>query len=157
YALALLYSSEPGKREATLGFDVGQGTGDLGFRGELPLFLDVRPAVPVRLRVRDHDGAPTVAHFLFSDRSGRLYPPSPTRTASDLFFQRQVYRGDGGTVMLPPGRLNVTFGRGPEYRLGTREITVADRGEATLEVQLERWIDPSVHGFYCGDHHIHAA
>ena len=35
--------------------------------------------------------------------------------------------------------------------------TVPDRGELTVELQLERWVDPSRHGFYCGDHHIHAA
>ena len=96
YALALLYSSESGQREATIGFDVGQGTQDLGFRGEVPVLFDVRPAIPVRLRVRDHDGTPTVAHFTFADRSGRIHPPQPKRTAPDLFFQRQIYRADGG-------------------------------------------------------------
>ena len=105
YALALLYSSEAGKREATIGFDVGQGTQDLGFRGEVPVLFDVRPAVPVRLRVRDHDGTPTVARFTFIDRSGRVYPPQPKRVAPDLFFQKQIYRADGGVVLLPPGRI----------------------------------------------------
>ena len=33
YAIALIYSSEPGKREATIGFDVGPGNQDTGFRG----------------------------------------------------------------------------------------------------------------------------
>src|SRR5262249_26353794 len=33
YVVALIYSSDAGRREATLGFDVGQGTQDLGFRG----------------------------------------------------------------------------------------------------------------------------
>jgi hypothetical protein len=32
YAIALVYSSEAGRREATITFDVGQGTQDLGFR-----------------------------------------------------------------------------------------------------------------------------
>ena len=49
YALALIYSSEAGQREAIIGFDAGQGTQDLGFRGELPVLFTVRPAVPVRL------------------------------------------------------------------------------------------------------------
>lgn len=157
YALALLYSSEPGRREATIGFDVGQGTRDLGFRGEIPVLFEVRPAVPVTLRVRDHDGTPTVAHFTFQDRSGRIYPPQPKRTAPDLFFQRQIYRADGGVVLLPPGRVTVTFGRGPEYRLESREFFVPERGVATLDVRLKRWIDPNAHGYYGGDHHIHAA
>jgi hypothetical protein len=39
-----LRSSEAGKREATLQFDVGQGTQDLGFRAEVPILFTVRPA-----------------------------------------------------------------------------------------------------------------
>ncbi len=157
YALALIYSSDAGKREATIGFDVGPGTRDLAFRGEVPVLFDVRPAVPVTLRVREEDGAPTVAHFTFTDRAGRIYPPQPKRTAPDLFFQRQIYRADGGVVSLPPGRIRVTYGRGPEYKLDTREFDVPERGATTLDVRLRRWINPAAFGYYSGDHHIHAA
>ena len=157
YALALVYSSEAGKREATIGFEVGPGTKDLASRGEVPVLFDVRPAIPVRLRVLDHDGTPTVAHFTFVDRSGRVHPPQPKRVAPDLFFQRQVYRRDGGVVLLPPGRMTMTYGRGPEYRLIGREIEIPGRGEATIDVRLERWFDPGAHGYLGGDHHIHAA
>src|SRR5258706_13622904 len=59
YALALIYSSEAGKREATIGFDVGQGTQDLGFRAEVPILFDVRPAIPVKLSILDVDGKPS--------------------------------------------------------------------------------------------------
>jgi hypothetical protein len=157
YALALLYSSEAGKREATIGFEAGPGTKDLASRGEVPVLFDVRPAIPVRLRILDHDGTPTAAHFTFVDRSGRVHPPQPKRVAPDLFFQRQVYRSDGGVVLLPPGRMTVTCGRGPEYRRISREIEVPPRGEATIDVRLERWFDPAAYGYYSGDHHIHAA
>jgi hypothetical protein len=157
YALTLLYSSEAGHREAMIGFDVGQGTQDLGFRGEIPILFDVLPAIPVKLHVRDVDGTPTVAHFTFLDRAGHVYPPQPKRVAPDLFFQRQIYRADGESVLLPPGRIRVTYGRGPEYRLISRELTVHECGETTLDARLERWIDPSTHGYFSGDHHIHAA
>jgi hypothetical protein len=157
YALALLYSSESGRREATIGFDVGQGTQDLGFRGEIPILFDIRPAIPVKIRVLDVDDTPTVAHFTFVDRAGHVYPPQPKRLAPDLFFQRQIYRRDGDSVQLPPGPIRVTYGRGPEYRPISRELTVPGRGEMTLDARLERWIDPSAHGFFGGDHHIHAA
>ncbi len=157
YALALLYSVEAGKREATIGFEVGPATKDLASRGEVPVLFDVRPAIRVRLRILDHDGTPTAAHFTFLDPSGRVHPPQPKRVAPDLFFQRQVYRRDGGVVLLPPGRMTMTFGRGPEYRLSRREIEVPERGEATIDVGLERWFDPGAFGFFGGDHHIHAA
>ncbi|HEX2522621.1 MAG TPA: hypothetical protein VHP35_10890, partial [Terriglobia bacterium] len=157
YALALIYSSEAGQREAIIGFDAGQGTQDLGFRGELPVLFNVRPAVPVRLAIRDHDGQPTTGRFAFFDRAGHVYPPQVKRLAPDLFFQKQIYRSDGDTVLLPPGQLTMFYGRGPEYRWLKREITVPSDGAAQLEVKLERWVHPNAYGYYSGDHHIHAA
>jgi hypothetical protein len=44
YVVLRLQAREAGKREATLKFDVGQGTQDLGFRGEVPVLFTVRPA-----------------------------------------------------------------------------------------------------------------
>jgi hypothetical protein len=157
YAIALIHSSEAGQREATLAFDVGQGTQDLGFRGEVPVLFEVRPAVAVRLSVLDHDGKPTVGRFTFKDKLGRVYPPRAKRLAPDFFFQDQVYRGDGGTVLLPPGELTMQYGRGPEYRLLSRKVTVPKKGPAEIAVKLERWVNPMDFGFYSGDHHIHAA
>src|SRR5947208_2112488 len=69
YAVALLYSSEAGKREATLAFDVGQGTQDLGFRGEVPILFDVRPGISVKLSITDVDGKPTTGRFTFRDQA----------------------------------------------------------------------------------------
>jgi hypothetical protein len=46
YALALIHCSEAGSREATIAFDVGEGTQDLGFRSEIPVLFSVRPAIP---------------------------------------------------------------------------------------------------------------
>lgn len=55
YAVALIYATESGRREATLTMDAGQGTQDLGFRAELPVLFAVKPAVGIRLAVRDQD------------------------------------------------------------------------------------------------------
>ena len=130
YALALIYSREAGKREATIGFDVGGTTQDLGFRAEVPVLFDIQPAVPVKLRVRDHDGTPTTASFIFRDAAGHVYPPQAKRLAPDFFFQPQIYRGDGDIVLLPPGELTVEFTRGPEYRRLRREVTIPRRRES---------------------------
>lgn len=157
YAILLIYSAEAGKREATIGFDVGQGTQDLGFRGEAAVLFDVRPGIPVKLRVADADRQPTVGRFTFQDAAGRIYPPQAKRLAPDLFFQQQVYRADGGTVLLPPGNLTVEYGRGPEYKLNSRNLVITETNQPELEFQLERWINPMEYGFYNGDHHIHAA
>src|SRR5262245_55872946 len=162
YAIALIASSESGKREATLGFDVGQGTQDQGFRGEVPVLFDIKPAVAVRLGVEDFDGKPTVGRFTFKDKQGHVYPPQGKRLAPDFFFQEQVYRKDGDVVLLHPGELTMYYGRGPEYKILEKKITVAGSGEdgkgaMHLPVKLERWINTNDYGFYSGDHHIHAA
>ena len=164
YAIALIHASESGRREATITVDAGQGTQDLGFRAEAPILFTIRPAIPVTLRVLDHDGTPTTARFQFVDAQNHVFPPQAKRLAPDLFFQKHIYRGDGETVLLPPGELTMFYGRGPEYRWLKRAIRIPDRpagnrGAAGQEitVKLERWVDPSVHGFYSGDHHIHGA
>ena len=157
YALALIYAGEAGRREATLAFDAGQGTQDLGFRAEVAVLFNVKPAIAVKLNVRDHDGAPTTGRFQFVDKQGHVFPPQAKRLAPDLFFQKHIYRVDGETVLLPPGVLTMDYGRGPEYRWLKREITVRDSKDEKITVKLERWIDPAAAGFYSGDHHIHAS
>jgi hypothetical protein len=44
YVVLRLKLHATGKREATLKFDVGQGTQDLGFRGEVPVLFTIRAA-----------------------------------------------------------------------------------------------------------------
>jgi len=157
YVILLLHSTEAGRREATLTFDVGQGTQDLGFRSELPVLFDVSPAIPVTLAIKETDGTATTARLTFRDRTGRVYPPQAKRLAPDFFFQPHIYRNDGETVLLPPGTYELTSCRGPEYREIVTEITVVDGAETVVEAPLERWIDPTTEGWYSGDHHIHAA
>lgn len=157
YAIALIYSSEAGKREATIGFDVGAGTQDLGFRGEVPVLFDVKPASLVSLTIKDDDGQPTSARLIFRDKHGHVYPSQVKRLAPDLFFQPQIYRHNGGTVLLPPGKLSLEYNRGPEYEVLHKEIDIPAGKAMDLELSLKRWVDPMKYGFYNGDHHIHAA
>ncbi len=167
YAVALIYSSEAGRREATITFNAGQGTEDLGFRAEVPVLFTIKPAIPVKLSIQDHDGTPTVARLQFVDRQGHVFPPQAKRLAPDLFFQKHIYRANGETVLLPPGALTMFYGRGPEYRWSQRTVTIAapdpkrdgngSAMAAELAIKLERWIDPAAYGFFSGDHHIHAA
>ena len=166
YALALIHCSEAGTREATIAFDVGDGTQDLEFRSEVPVLFSVRPAIPVKLTIRDADGQPTTARLEFRDLHGRVYPPQAKRLAPDFFFQPQIYRTDGDVVLLPPGEFTLESSRGPEYVRQVRKVMIAESGErsgvsppvqAALEVKLQRWINPAESGFYSGDHHIHAA
>jgi hypothetical protein len=155
YVIGLIYSKDAGKREATIGFEIGAGNQDLGFRGEVPVLFEIRPAIKVPLNIEDFDGKATAASLTFRDRAGHVFPPQAKRLAPDFYFQRQVYRNDGDSVLLPPGELEMEFTRGPEYRRLKREVTI--KKGSKLGVKLERWINPMEFGFYSGDHHIHGA
>jgi len=157
YIILLVFSSEAGMREVNLGFDVGQGTQDLGFRSEVPVLFRVRPAIDVTLKVFDEFGKPTVGSFIFMDKAGHIFPPQSKRLAPDFFFQKQIYRADGGKVLLPTGEYTMITGRGPEYFQTSRKVVVPEKAPFSIEVKLERWIDAAKYGFYSGDHHIHAA
>jgi hypothetical protein len=157
YAIVLVYSSESGKREATLEFDVGSGTQDIGFRGEVPILFDVKPAVPVKLTILDVDGQPTVGRLIIRDKFQRIYPSQAKRLAPDFFFQPQIYRRHGDVVLLPPGEFNIHFSRGPEYYVQQKKITVTGENDPPVMLRMNRWVNPMNQGFYCGDHHIHGA
>lgn len=159
YRIVQLYSRDAGQREALLSFDVGQGTQDLGFRSGLPILFACEPAERVTLRVRDERGEPTTASFAFRDAQGRVYPARARRLAPDFFFHDQIYRHDGETVLLPPGKYDVEFGRGPEYVVGKRQIDVRPDGDGKQveRFELQRWIRLTDHHWYSGDHHVHAA
>ncbi len=157
YRVLLIFSRDVGKREASLAFNIGQGTQDIGFRNAVPILFDCEPAVKVVLGVKDVDGAPTTAAFVIKDRQGRVYPSPARRLAPDFFFHHQVYRHDGESVDLPPGDYQITVTRGPEYLPVQMDVNVPATKEHSLDVQLQRWIHVAKRNWYSGDHHVHAA
>src|SRR5207253_2542542 len=150
------YSTETGKREGRLSFNVGQGTQDLGFRSDTDILFVTRPATKVTFRVRDFDDRPTTGSFLIRDRQGRVYPSQAKRLAPDFAFHEQIYRGDGERVKLPAGDYTIECARGPEYLPQTESVTLSGKPQP-LTFRLQRWVDPSRLGWWSGDHHIHAA
>lgn len=157
YVIVLLASSDAGKREAVLHFDIGDGTADLEHRNELPVLFEIEPAIALKLQIRDHDGTPAIARLDFRDPLGRVFPLQAKRIAPDFFFQTHIYRADGESVVLPPGRFEVTYSRGPEYRVQKTDVEIKPGRENVLSLRLERWFDAVANGFFSGDHHIHAA
>ncbi|MGY8656201.1 MAG: CehA/McbA family metallohydrolase [Verrucomicrobiia bacterium] len=158
YRIVQLYSRDVGRREATLAFNVGQGTQDIGFRNQVAILFNCVPAVEVSLSVKDIDGKPTSAAFVVRDSFSRVYPNPARRLAPDFFFHDQVYRADGESLHLPPGDYTFTVSRGPEYRIQKRKVTVKS-GVVSQRVKfdLERWIHAASRQWFSGDHHIHAA
>src|SRR5438876_9843291 len=157
YRILTIYSRDRGQRSAAIGFNVGQGTQDIGFRNEMTVVFNALPAQILRLVVRDENGAPTVAAFTIRDGLGRLYPNPAKRLAPDLFFQPQVYRENGATVLVPAGSYTVTASMGPEYQPQTKKIEVAAASANEVSFAMKRWIDPPKYHWYSGDHHVHAA
>ncbi|MCP4788161.1 MAG: CehA/McbA family metallohydrolase [Fuerstiella sp.] len=157
YRVLLMFSRDVGKREASLAFNIGQGTQDIGFRNAVPILFDCEPAVKVVLGVKDVDGTPTTAAFVIKDRQGRVYPSPARRLAPDFFFHHQVYRHDGESVDLPPGDYQITVTRGPEYLPVQMEVNVPAKKQHSLDIQLKRWIHVAQRNWYSGDHHVHAA
>jgi len=156
YRIVQLYSRDPRKREGKLSFNVGQGTQDIGFRNEVDLLFDCRPAGEVTFHVRDENDKPTTGTFVIRDKAGLVYPSQAKRLAPDFAFHPQVYRADGETEKLPAGEYTVDYTRGPEYVAKTTNFKV-DGKQEKWSFKLERWIDPSKLGWWSGDHHIHAA
>ncbi len=72
YAIVQLYSKDVGQREAELGFNIGQGTQDIGFRNTINILFDIRASVKVTLDVKDEDGSPVMASFLIEDGIERI-------------------------------------------------------------------------------------
>jgi hypothetical protein len=156
YRILEFYSRDVGKREATLAFNVGQGTQDLGFRNEISVLFDCQPAQKVLLHVLDEKGERATGCFVIRDHLGRVYPPQAKRLAPDFAFETQVYRNDGESIALPVGEYSVDFSRGPESIQEHRTLVVTGQ-PLTASFQVRRWIDPAQSGWWSGDHHIHAA
>lgn len=170
---------------AALRIDPGTGTGEC-YLDDLELVslsppgpetasaevvFEVEASHQVRFQVKDENGRPAMAAFTIRDTAGRLYPWPAKRVAPDFFFQSQIYRGDGESVLLPTGSYQVTCQRGPESVPEKKLLDVpgvaivrelpgsasAAAAPAALAYRVKRWIDPSLSGWYSGDHHIHAA
>ena len=158
YRILQLYSRDAGQREATLSMHVGQGTQDLGFRSEVPILFTCRPSVEIPLVIRESDGTPTTCSLLVKDMQGRVYPNPSRRLAPDFFFHEQVYRADGESLRVAPGKYKIAAYRGPEFLTSEIEIMVeAGKPAEPLVVDLKRWIHMAEYGWFSGDHHVHAA
>ena len=157
YRIVEIYSRDAGRLGADLSFDVGQGTQDIGFRSDLAVVFTAATARHITLRIEDEKRRPAMARLIVRDAAARLYPAPSKRLAPDLPFQPQVYRGDGESLALPDGEFTVTFSGGPEYLTGRQTVHVGPTGPAEVWLRLQRWIDPAAHGWYSGDHHVHAA
>lgn len=88
YQILQIYTTESGQREVELGFHVGQGTQDIGFRNTISLMAQCLPAVKVVFDVRDHDGEPAMASFTIRDNVDRAFPLNDKGQVEDYRLRR---------------------------------------------------------------------
>ncbi|MBI3861925.1 MAG: CehA/McbA family metallohydrolase [Planctomycetia bacterium] len=177
YRIIQVYSRDAGKREASLALEHvvpgGNRRGDAAPNRKKdaaarPGADVVVAAAPVKVafecaashdvtfRVVDESGKPATAAFTIRDPQGRVYPSQAKRLAPDFAFHAQIYRSDRETVRLPAGTYTISCLRGPESIPETKTLTVGDQ-PAVFSYDVKRWVDPTLLGWYSGDHHIHAA
>lgn len=151
YRIVEIFSRDGGTKTTTPSFIIGPATR----RGHEITFRCL-PSRTISLGIKDTDNKSCVASLIVRDDAGRYYPPQLMRIAPDLPFQKQIYRGDGESIVLPDGSYTIESKRGPEY-LRTIQHYEAGRAPSHIDISLRRWIDPTRWGWYCGDTHIHAA
>ncbi len=163
YRVVSIYCRDAGRKEASLGLTLSaKGSKSIDTK-PIRIVFDAAPAVLFRLRLTDHDGKSSrhgkavIGSFVFRDERGRVYPSLARRLAPDFNFHPQIYRADGETVALQPGKYTVTWTRGPEYLVQSRVITVPAGKTHEEKFTLSRWTHPAKKGWWSGDHHIHAA
>jgi hypothetical protein len=156
YHIIQIFSRESGRRSDKFVLSALPKSG--GYRpdaGHHDFDFNCLPSRTVALSMRDADGRGCVASLVIKDKLAHVYPPQAMRVAPDFYFQPQIYRADGETILLPDGQYMVESRRGPEYLVGTQTVTI-DADHAHIDVKLQRWIDPAKWGWYSGDTHIHA-
>lgn len=100
YAVLQIYSKDAGQREAEIGFNIGQGTQDIGFRNTINVLFNILPSVNVTFRVKDDDGSPAMASFLITDGIERILDDSVNTLAKTNFrltAAQLEYRLNGST------------------------------------------------------------
>jgi hypothetical protein len=141
---------------------LGSSEGKLTLRhpgGELaaPVHFEIRPLVPLRVRILDENGAPAAARIYLTGSDGLAYTPhgSSSRIAAmraEYFFHAE----DSFEIEMPAGETLIEAARGQEYRLTSQTVVLQPGQPAEATLQLARWTDQVQKGYWSADVHIHA-
>jgi hypothetical protein len=123
YAILQIYSKDAGQREAEIGFNIGQGTQDIGFRNAVNILFSSSASVNVTLKIKDDDGTPSMASFLITDGIERLLDDSVhTISNSDIRLvaaQRNLHNSGSFKDKIPATLVGV-------YPLPSRRVAAFD-------------------------------
>jgi len=140
----------------------GPAEGKLSLRhaaGELAttVHFDIRPLVPLRVRIVDERGRPTISRVYITGSDGLSYAPVGssariTAMSAEYFFHVE----DSFEIELPAGDTLLEGMRGPEYRLTTERVVLQPGSPKEITLRLARWAHPAESGDWSADAHIHA-
>jgi TolB protein len=115
-----------------------------------------RPTGTLRVRVVDAaTKVPVVARVSLKEDRGRFHAP-PGSLHRSLRGLGHFYCDQAAELTIPAGAYRLRGYRGPEYRVASREVTVAAGEAREVTVELERWVHMAKAGWYSGELHIHA-
>jgi len=141
---------------------LGPTQGKLSLRhagGELStdVHFDIRPLVPLRVRIVDERGGPATARVYLTGSDGLSYAPRGsssriTAMSAEYFF----HADDPFESEMPAGETLLEATRGPEYRLTSERVALEAGKPAEVTLRLTRWTHMAEKGFWSADVHIHA-
>ena len=141
---------------------IGPSAGKLTLRhgaGEITtgIHFDVRPLVPLRVRLLDERGQPAIARVYITGSDGLSYVPTGSSARITAMSAEYFFHADSGfEIQLPAGETLLEATRGPEYRLTAERVHLQPGTPAEATLQLARWAHPAQKGWWSGDVHIHA-
>jgi hypothetical protein len=105
-----------GQREVEIGFNIGQGTQDIGFRNTINILFNIHPSVKVVLHIKDDDGSPTMASFTITDGIERVPEDSTTDYRSTRATQEYgIYSKELTGIYPLPSRRVAAYDEYPDF------------------------------------------
>jgi hypothetical protein len=125
--------------------------------GDIALYdgaaTDVLSECPVTVSVRDKTtGKPTPCRITIL-HAGRLMTSGAQSNDQMAVRPGVIYCTGDAEFGLPPGTYEIVAGRGPEYGIDSRSLTVVPGKTLALELSIEREV--STDGFAACDTHVH--
>ncbi len=100
-------------------------------------------------------GEPVTARVSIEKEGGKFHAP-PGALYRVLKDYSHFYCRDSAEFELPAGKYQLRAFHGPEFRSTYKTFTVTGGRKATVNVDLNRWANPSERGWHSGENHIHA-
>jgi hypothetical protein len=122
-----------------------------------PVYFEIRPLVPLRVRILDERGLPAAGRIYLTGSDGLAYAPSGSSSriaamSAEYFFHAE----DSFDIEMPAGETLIEAARGQEYRLTSERVVLQAGQPAETTLRLARWTDQAQKGYWSADVHIHA-